>query len=172
MFIKTLKHSFFYLSVLLYFPVNAESEILGWLESAYIKPWNIRVRAKLDTGALTSSIHATDIETYQLHDELWVRFTLNQPAGKKNTRVKEKIIVEKPVIKETKIKEHIGDSVLRYVVEMEFCMNGKHYITLVTLTDRSNFHYPLLLGRRTLKEHVLIDPGKSFTANKSCLQYK
>ncbi len=152
--------------------VNAEPEVLGWLESAFIKPWDMKVRAKLDTGALTSSIHATNIEDYLVDDELWVRFTLTQPMNKKHNQHEKKIIVEKPVLKETKVKEHIGDSVSRYVVELEFCLNGKDYVTPVTLTDRSNFHYPLLLGRRTLKDNLLIDPGKTFTANKPCLHNK
>tara|TARA_R110000782_G_scaffold124850_13_gene216372 strand:+ start:1879 stop:2397 length:519 start_codon:yes stop_codon:yes gene_type:complete len=172
MFIKILKHSFFFLSVILYFPANAEPEVLGWLESAVIKPWGIKVRAKLDSGALTSSIHATHIETYEIGDETWVKFTLTQPKNKSGTQVETKIIVEKPVIKETKIKEHSGDSMLRYVVEMKLCLNGRNYITPVTLVDRTNFHYPLLLGRRTLKNNVLIDPSKTFTANKSCLHKK
>lgn len=172
MTIKNFSHCILLLSVLFHSYVGAEPEVLGWLESAYIKPWDIKVRAKLDTGALTSSIHATHIEEFQMDDELWVRFTLTQPMNKKHNQLEKQIVVEKPVIKETKIKEHVGDSVSRYVVEMEFCLNGKDYITAVTLTDRSNFHYPLLLGRRTLKDNLLIDPGKTFIANKPCLHNK
>ncbi len=172
MIIKILSNAVLLLSVLFHPYVNAEPEVLGWLESALIKPWGIKVRAKLDSGALTSSIHATQIEEYHVDDELWVRFTLTQPINKKNNQSEKKIVVERPVIRETKIKEHIGDSMIRYVIEMEFCLNGKNYKTPVTLTDRSNFHYPLLLGRRTLKDNVLIDPGKTFTANKSCLHKK
>jgi hypothetical protein len=168
MFIKI----FQFILVLFLFTIHsvtyAESEVLGWLERAYIQPWEINVRAKLDTGALTSSIHATNIETYKVEDELWVRFTLTEPESKYVSEARE-IVVEKPVIKETKIKEHVGDSRSRYVVEIEFCLNGKHYLTPVTLADRSNFHYPLLLGRRTLKEHVIVDPSKTFTASKTCL---
>ncbi len=172
MTIKVFSYGFLLLSILFHPYVNAEPEILGWLESAFIKPWGIKVRAKLDTGALTSSIHATQIEEYYVDEELWVRFTLTQPMNEKYNQPEKKITVEKPVLKETKIKEHIGDSVLRYVVEMAFCLNGKNYITPVTLTDRTNFHYPLLLGRRTLKDNLLIDPGRTFTANKACLHNK
>ncbi|MFT5396014.1 MAG: hypothetical protein ACI85N_001203 [Gammaproteobacteria bacterium] len=169
---KSLSYGFLLLSVLLHYSVNAEPEVLGWLESAYIKPWDIKVRAKLDTGARTSSLHATDIETYQINDATWVRFTLTQPGSKNGNQPEKKITVERPLIKETKIKEHLGDSMLRNVVEMKFCLNGRNYITPVTLADRTNFHYPLLLGRRTLKDNLLIDPGKSFTAKKSCLHKK
>jgi len=171
MFIKLLQGILLLLTVSVYSPVNAEPEVLGWLESAYIEPWGIKVRAKLDTGARTSSMHATSIEPFQINDELWVRFNIPQPVAKDGV-VKEDVKVEKPVIRETKIKEHVGESTFRYVVEIEFCLNGRQYLTSVTLADRSNFHYPLLLGRRTLKDHLIIDPAKTFTANKSCLHKK
>ncbi len=168
MIIKILQGILLLLSVSIYSSVNAEPEVLGWLESAYIQPWNIKVRAKLDTGARTSSIHATNIEPYQVDDEPWVRFTITEPKSKRQP-VEREIRVEKPVIKETKIKEHVGESKFRYVVEIEFCLNGKHYTTPVTLADRSNFHYPLLLGRLTLKDSLIVDPAKIFTSSKSCL---
>jgi hypothetical protein len=169
MLIKTIQSFLIVVVLSTHSLVYAESEILGWLERAYIQPWEINVRAKLDTGALTSSIHATSIETFLVEEELWVRFFLTEPKSK-GVSEERKIEVEKPVIKETKIKEHVGDSRSRYVVEIEFCLNGKHYLTPVTLADRSNFHYPLLLGRRTLKDNVIVDPAKTFTASKSCLQ--
>ncbi len=168
MIIKTLQAVLLLLSVSIYSSVNAEPEVMGWLESAYIQPWNIKVRAKLDTGARTSSIHATNIETYQVDDELWVRFTITEPKSK-DQPVEKEYSVEKPVIRETKIKEHVGESRSRYIVEINFCLNGKDYVTPVTLADRSNFHYPLLLGRRTLKGNLIVDPAKTFTSSKSCL---
>jgi len=147
---------------------NAELEVLGWLESAYVQPWGIKLRTKLDTGARTSSIHVADIEPFQKNDELWVRFSIPYKVSKNDPEYKN-IIVEKPVIRETRIKEHVGESKTRYVVEIEFCLNGKHYLTPFTLADRSNYNYPMLLGRLTLKDKLLVDPSRSFTANKSCL---
>jgi len=169
MIIKTFQYILLLFSVLFHCSAYAEPEVLGWLESAYVQPWGIKVRAKLDTGARTSSIHATDIEPYKFNDELWVRFTLTDPKRKEG--LDQKVIsVDKPVIRETKIKEHIGDSTSRYIIELEICLNGKNYNTPVTLADRSNFHYPLLLGRVTLADKLIIDPGKTFTANKACLR--
>lgn len=168
MIIKMFRSVFLFLLFFIYSHVNAEPEVLGWLETAYIQPWGMKVRAKLDTGALTSSIHATNIEPYQIDDELRVRFTITEPKNKTQA-VEREIRVERPVIKETKIKEHVGESNSRYVVEIEICLNGKRYLTPVTLADRSGFHYPLLLGRRTLKENVIVDPAKTFTSSKSCL---
>ena len=149
-------------------PLHAEPEVLGWLENAYLEPYTVKIRAKLDTGAKTSSIYAINVEPFETDGSLWVRFTLPKSALKSEGSKKD-IHIEKPVIRETKIKEHIGDSVSRYVVEIEFCLNGKNYVTPVTLADRSNFNYPLLLGRNILKDNFLVDPGKTFTSTKSCL---
>ncbi len=164
---KTICYPLCLLFTLLHFPARAEQEVLGWLEAVYLQPWGIRLRTKLDTGARTSSIHVTGIETYHVDDQLWVRFTIPYRDKKDDPELQE-VVLERPVIREARIKEHVGESVSRYVVEIEFCLNGKHYATPFTLADRSNFNYPMLLGRTTMKGNVMVDPGRTFTANKSC----
>ncbi len=147
---------------------RAEPEVLGWLESVYLQPSGVRLRAKLDTGAKTSSIHVTDLTTYEVDDALWVSFSIPYKESKHDTEF-QYVTFEKPVIRETRIKEHIGDSTERYVVEIEFCLNGNLYLSPFTLADRANFNYKILLGRTTLKNRVLVDPARSFTATKrSC----
>lgn len=129
---------------------------MGWLESVYIKPWGIRVTAKLDTGAKTSAINASLIEHFRKNDEDWVRFDLiDQEAGKKVT-------VEKPLVRTAYIKERKNGTSKREVVVMSLCKNGKVYDTEMTLVDRSNFNYPLLLGRSFLKGVAHVDPGSTF----------
>ena len=168
---KTLRRWFVFtlvsLSFMCHLPVHAQPEVLGWLEAAYLLPSGIRLRAKLDTGARTSSIHAIDIEPYEKDGEPWVRFSVPYKPDK-DVDEYEYLALEKPVIRETRIKEHVGESNTRYVVELEYCLNGKHYHTPFTLADRSNFHYPVLLGRLSLRNKVLVDPSRSFTANESC----
>ena len=146
----------------------ADQDILGWLETAYLKPGGIPVKAKLDTGARTSSIYAINIVPFEVDGEIWVRFTLPKSIDK-TKKLNSDIELEKPVIRETKIKEHYSDSVSRYVVKIDLCLNGQNFSTPATLADRSNFHYPLLLGRRTMENKILVDPGKTNLANKSCL---
>ena len=152
----------------LFQPVQAQQETLGWIENVRLLSWDTKVRAKLDTGARTSSLYAINIEPFDKEGEPWVKFTLPKSAIRTEGK-KQDIHMEKPVIRETKIKEHVGESVDRYVVEIELCINGKNYTTPVTLADRSNFNYPLLLGRNILKNHFLVDAGKTFTSTKSCL---
>lgn len=160
---------FILLAMLFSNTVHARPEVLGWLEWAYIEPGATKVKAKLDTGARTSSLHAINIVPFTVDDELWVRFSVPE-GNRKQDAIGDVIQFEKPVVRETKIKEHIGDSVSRYVVEIGFCISGKNYAAAVTLADRSSFNYPLLLGRSLLKGNFIVDPDKIFIANKSCVE--
>ncbi len=140
--------------------------VYGWLESAYLQPWGVKLKAKLDTGAKTSSIHAVDILPFERDGAEWVRFTL--PLGAQEGY--DGIVVERPVEREARIKEHDEPSVRRYVVKLEFCLDGHTMNTPMTLADRGNFNYPLLLGRRTLKGWALVDPSATFTTRGNCYQ--
>lgn len=132
--------------------------VAGWLEAAVLSPWKIRLPAKLDTGAKTSSIHATGIEKFKRDGRIWVRFKL--PKGKlKKTG---DIIAETPLLREVAIKRHNLDPAIRPVVELAFCIDSHFYRAEFTLADRSKFNYPVLLGRRFLKNNILVDAGQTF----------
>lgn len=140
---------------------------LGWLEIAYLQPDNAKIKAKLDTGAKTSSLHAVDIQYMEKDSKPWVRFHTPIEIDKKI----ETVIFELPVLQSTRIKEHTGTSQIRYVVELAICLNGEFYRFSATLADRSNFNYELLLGRNVLAGRLLVDAGRSFTANKQCVEH-
>ena len=134
--------------------------IMGWLESVFIKPWNRRLTAKLDTGAKTSSLHADKIEHFSKNGEDWVRFNLGDIEDKQLPP----ITAEKPLVRTVNIKCK-GDDCQpskRDVVVLTVCKNGKDYEAEFNLVDRSNFNYPVLLGRSFLKELALVDAGETF----------
>lgn len=136
-----------------------EKIIMGWLESIFIKPWNRRLTAKLDTGAKTSSLHADRIEHFSRSGEDWVRFSLADLEDQKQPP----IVVEKPLLRTAYIKSHDNlSSSKRDVVLMSICKNGKEYEAEFNLVDRSNFNYPVLLGRSFLKDVALVDPSQTF----------
>jgi len=132
--------------------------VTGWLEAVVLSPWKIRLRAKLDTGAKTSSIHATGIEKFKRDGRIWVRFEMPQGKFKKAGD----IIVETPLLREVAIKRHNLVPAIRSVVELDFCIDSHFYRAEFTLADRSKFNYPVLLGRRFLKDNILVDAGKTF----------
>jgi hypothetical protein len=134
--------------------------IMGWLESIFIKPWNRRLTAKLDTGAKTSSLHADKIEHFSKNGEDWVRFNLGDIEDKQLPP----ITAEKPLLRTVNIKCK-GDDCQpskRDVVLLTVCKNGKDYEAEFNLVDRSNFNYPVLLGRSFLKDAALVDAAETF----------
>lgn len=144
--------------------------VAGWLEKVTLFPSQIILKAKLDSGAKTSSIHAENIEYFEREDKTWVRFEL--PEGKKKVS-KNQRIVEAPLYREVLIKRHNMLSATRPVIEMTFCINHRFYTAQFTLADRTNYNYPVLLGRRFLKNKLIIDPAETFLHdpknNKHCI---
>lgn len=135
-----------------------EKAIMGWLESIYLKPWNKRLTAKLDTGAKTSSLHAKKIERFSKGGEAWVRFTLDDLEGDQD----QAIVVERPLVRTAYIKSHQREVSKRDVVILTVCKNGKDHPVEFNLVDRSKFNYPVLLGRSFLKDVALVDAGATF----------
>ena len=141
--------------------VPKQKIIMGWLESIFIKPWNRRLTAKLDTGAKTSSLHADNIEHFSKAGEDWVRFNLGDIEDVRLPPIR----VEKPLVRTVNIKCRGGDdceSSKRDVVLLTVCKNGKEYEAEFNLVDRSNFNYPVLLGRSFLKGVALVDAEETF----------
>jgi hypothetical protein len=146
---------------------DKERVMLGWLESVRILPWNFRVRAKLDTGARTSAIHATDIEQYEEEGEPMVRFKLQVDHDDEDSRT---ITVEKPLVREVAIKLRNTDRTdERPAVRLDFCLGGRRYEGTFTLTDRGRFNYAVLIGRHFMEGRITVDPAETFTIKPDCI---
>ena len=139
--------------------------ISGWVEKIRLKGHDFEIKAKLDTGARTSSINAKNIKSFKKNDQHWVQFTLVLMDNKDN---KHEIQIEKPRSRRTNIKNHDGEHDKRHVVDFEICFNGEIYTTEFTLADRREYIYDVLLGRQFLKNIVVIDPSKVFLATAEC----
>lgn len=133
-----------------------EKLIMGWLETVFLQPIHIHTTAKLDTGAKTSSVHAGKIEHFEKDGVPWVRFEFMASKGKAP------IYIERPLVRKAVIKERLSRSSTRDVVLLTICKNGKEYETEFTLNDRSNFNYPILLGRSFLSGVALVDSSETF----------
>ncbi|ADE15161.1 protein of unknown function DUF785 [Nitrosococcus halophilus Nc 4] len=140
-----------------------ERIIMGWVERVVLIPWGVELKAKLDSGAKTSSLHAEDIERFEKDGEEWVRFIIELEG--KGEEI-EPLQVEQPLVRNVRIKRHRGNAKRRPVVNLKFCLNGKGYETQFSLVDRSRLNYPVLFGRRFLKDVALIDPSKTFLTNE------
>ncbi|GMU46104.1 MAG: hypothetical protein AMXMBFR26_08860 [Porticoccaceae bacterium] len=140
--------------------------IAGWLEKIQLAAAaDHPVKAKLDSGAKTSSINAHNITPFTRDGAEWVRFELVLEGTDDSIRT---LAMELPLARYVKIKRHGGQSLRRPVVDLEFCFGGRWWRTEFSLVDRGKFHYPVLLGRRFLGGVAVIDPGATFIAEPDC----
>ena len=131
--------------------------IVGAVEWARIEPGDIRMPARIDTGAATTSIHAEDIELVEKDGKRWVHFALVDPA------TSEKVQVEQRLHKKVVIKQSDSEDQRRYVVRMWITIGETRSLVDVTLTDRENMEYPLLIGRNLLVDTVIVDVSRRDT---------
>lgn len=142
--------------------ISADLFTAGWIEKAVVYPHEIVLHAKLDTGAQTSSIHAPDVEYFERNSELWARF----PITNKDI---ETVMIEAPVVRESKIKRHFGNRQKRTVIELDICIGPVRKTEEVNLVDRTGLNYQLLIGRNFLRDALLIDSGSTYTLSSNCL---
>lgn len=142
-----------------------EDQVFGWVENATLQPWGITVKAKLDSGALTSSLDARDIELFEQDDEEWVRFRLKLEDQESGEVFSDEI--ERPLHREQTVRG-AGGRDERPVVLMELCMGDTIYEEQFSLRDREEMLYPLLLGRRTISHLGLLDVRNTFLQEPGC----
>lgn len=140
-------------------------DTFGWIEKAEIEPGGVEVKAKLDTGALTSSIHAEDIEHFEREDEEWVRFTLELEDEGSGEQIAKR--VERPVFRDLNVSGAGGEDE-RPVVLMKVCIGETIYEEQFSLEDRDDMLYPLLLGRRTIQHLGEVDVTQTFLHEPEC----
>lgn len=148
-------------TVLLAVPVSAGERVFGWVEKAYVPALGVTTKAKMDTGALTSSIYATHVERFLRNGKKWVRFTVAlKDADTRSTVTK---TLERPFYRRIKLSG-AGGVDHRLVVFMDFCIGNQRLHEQVSLSNRANKIYDLLIGRRTMEHLGLLDVRRTFTS--------
>lgn len=142
-----------------------EPAVYGWVEKTTLEPWGVELKAKLDSGALTSSLHAENIEEFEQEGEAWVRFDVNVVDLASGEPVSRRF--EKPIHRRIKVTG-AGGSDRRKVVLMTLCLGDTRYEEQVSLENREKLHYPVLLGRRTIKSLGLLDTTETFLHAPRC----
>ena len=164
-----MKTVFALLSLLALPVMAAEPTLYGRYE--YIKLPEIggqTLKAKMDTGALTASLSAKDIEKFTRDGDDWVRFRLATKGA--DGKVYEHKVSRMSKIKSRADEEDEGETVevaRRPVVDLELCLGDEKRTIEVNLVDRSNFNYPLLIGAKGLREFgAAVNPARRFVADK------
>ncbi len=145
--------------------------IFGSVEYATFVVKGYTVKAKMDTGAKTSSLDARNIHLYRKNGEQWVTFSVRPQAGKPPLIVKRKVIDFVKILKRAPSRKDRKQREFnrRPVVKMTVCIGTHKHVIKVNLTDRNQFVYPLLLGRSAIKQFgAMINPSKTFLQPKTC----
>ncbi|HPD61092.1 MAG TPA: RimK/LysX family protein [Thermodesulfobacteriota bacterium] len=146
---------------------SEQKVVVGWLEKVYIPRHDFSLRAKMDTGAKNSSLHAVDIEYVQAKGKPQgskVRFKVIDTEGE--YRIMEADVIGEAKVKrprqETSMDKLTVDLETRPVVELEICLAGITKRIQVNLTNRSGMNYRFILGRSALTGDFVVDVTKKF----------
>jgi hypothetical protein len=141
---------------------SSELQVLGWVENAYLPDPGIELKAKLDTGAETSSLDSQVIKKFRKQGKRWVRFAVtDRESGEEHILVRERV-------RTIGVIQHDGSRQTRPVVMIKVCIAGNLLETEVSLIDRSEFLYPLLVGRTALATFALVDSSETFLGQSRC----
>ena len=135
--------------------------VLGESEWVSLEGQQKAFQARIDTGAATSSLNATDIVKFERDGKNWVRFNM------RHNTLDSEIIVERPVVRTAEVTQSSTNKVdKRPVVSMLVKLGPISEKTQFTLTDRNHLSYPVLLGRSFLKDISVVDISQKFTQAK------
>lgn len=138
-------------------------KIIGRVEHVSFPEWNLfDLDAKIDTGAYTSSLHCHHIEKFEKKGKLFVRFNLLDPLHETYND----ILFELPVYKEKTVKSSNGTTAQRTIVKTKMQLSDDSFDVELSLADRSEMKYPVLLGRKLLKKRFLVEVSKKYLAKK------
>lgn len=137
--------------------------MIGWREWISLPELGVEsLKAKVDTGARTSSLHAWCIEEYEKDGQPWVRFFLH-PEQRDDTF---EVEAHAPLCERRHVRPSTGRRQLRHVIETTVELLGHSYTTEVTLASRDAMGFRMLLGRQALRRRFVVDPGRSFLGGR------
>ena len=134
--------------------------ILGEEEWMYIKAINHNAKARIDTGATTSSISAVDIEMFERDGKDWVKFKLAHGAGE--TKEFESPVARIVTIRQSSTEKRTD----RPVIEAWVQIGDLETKTEFTLNDRTHMTFPVLLDRTFFRDVAVVDVSKKFIQPK------
>ncbi len=133
--------------------------IIGWREQLALPDLGIpEVKAKIDTGARSSALHAFDVETFERDGKPMVRFKVH-PYQRDAQRT---VTAEAELIDQRQVRNSGGQAQVRPVIETTVELNGYTFPIELTLTNRDAMGFRMLLGRQAVRRRFLVDAGKSF----------
>ena len=143
----------------------AEPRTAGYVENLWLANATFSLKAKLDTGAKTSSIHVQKFERFTSQGRDWVRFSISNSAGQSLT-------LERRIERVASIRRAGVGVQQRIIILLSVCVVGQTAETEFNLTDRHKMNYQALIGRTFLAGRILVDSEKSFVGSGLCQKTK
>lgn len=140
-------------------PKGALRPVIGWREWVYLPELlDLPINAKIDTGARTSAVHAFDVRTFTDNGEPWVEFQLHPVQRQRHPDT----LCRARVLDQRHVTSSSGHKQLRTVIATTALIGGVHWPIELTLADRDQMGFRMLLGREGLRRRFVVDPAKSY----------
>ncbi|MGW9268664.1 MULTISPECIES: ATP-dependent zinc protease family protein [Microbacterium] len=138
--------------------------LTGWREWVSLPDLGVDwIKAKIDTGARTSSLHAFDVHEFEREGEAWVRFRVNPWQDSQDDAV----VVECPVHDRRAVRSSSGHAQERLVVQLIIRLVDREVLAEVTLSNRDEMGFRMLIGREALRHGYVVDPARSFLGGRA-----
>jgi ribosomal protein S6--L-glutamate ligase len=145
----------------------ADRYILGWEEWVSLPELGLpAIKAKVDTGARTSALHAYFVEPVWIDGVAMVRFGVHPIARRRDPE----IVCTARVIDRREVASSNGERETRYVIQTPIRIGKREWPIEITLANRDSMTYRMLLGRQAITDDILVDPASSFRQPR--LRYK
>jgi len=144
-------------------PSAKSLDIVGWREWVTLPQLGAaEIKAKIDTGARSSSLHAFGVETFRRRGVLWVRFQIHP----RQRSLESTIPCEARVLDSRAVRSSSGHLSQRPVIVTEIELHGRRWPIELTLANRDEMGFRMLLGREALRGRLVVDPARSYLAGR------
>ena len=138
-------------------------DVIGWREWVELPDLGIQsIKAKVDTGARSSSLHAFNVRQFERDGVKWVRFEIH-PMQRTSA---ETVEAESEVLETRSVRSSSGKATVRPVIVTCLKLLGKTWPIELTLANRDEMGFRMLLGREAFRHRFLVDAGTSYYGGK------
>ncbi len=142
---------------------DSELTSIGWREWVALPDLGLpAIKAKIDTGARTSALHAFLIEPYQQDGIEMLRFLIHPIQKNQDFQVE----CHSPVYDVREVTDSGGHREMRYVIQSNVSLGNRSWLIELTLTNRDTMSFRMLLGRKAMEDRFLVDPAASYINGK------
>lgn len=142
---------------------ETSSAVIGWREWVGLPDLGVKmIKAKVDTGARSSSLHAFDLEEFKRGGKKFVRFKIH-PVQRKSDKI---VKAEARVLEYRSVRSSSGKAYMRPVIVTNITLLGQTWPIELTLANRDEMGFRMLLGREAYRGRLLVDAGKSYYSVK------